>query len=187
MLNISADYGCQLDEIVQQHGIELRPAGRELVGLCPFHNDRHPSFRVNVEKNVWFCFPCSEGGDGIKFIEKLYGVGFKEALKVLGVDGTRPPRRPDPERDRAKLIAAWSSDTSWRVCAALREISDAFYICSLARKETYADRKLIAEHEDALARAWEILCDLDDDLNEPQTAVELWNERETVDAFVDGL
>lgn len=188
MLNNANREHCQIIDIIQSEGIELRPQGRELVGLCPFHADKRPSLRVSPDKNKWFCFPCHEGGDAIRFIEKLHGIGFKDAINLLGIgNGTPPPRRSDPAKREAQQIAERAQDTSRRVCAALREISDSFHICSLARNESYCDKRLIAEHEASLARAWELLCDLDDDLSQPETALELWRSREDIDAFVDAL
>ncbi len=52
-----------LVEIVQAAGVALRRQGKEFTGLCPFHADKHPSFAVNPDKQVWFCHACSEGGD----------------------------------------------------------------------------------------------------------------------------
>jgi hypothetical protein len=180
---------CQIVDVIQSEGIELRPRGRELVGMCPFHGDRRPSLWVNPEKNVWHCFPCGMGGDGIRFIEKLHGVPFKDAIKLLGLNGnsTPPPRRADPARTKAKRIAQWAQDRSRRICQALCEISDEIYMCSLARKEPNADAALIAEHHGSLIRQWAILCDLDNDLNEPENAIELYGNREEIDAFVEGL
>jgi len=63
--------------------VKLRRAGRSLVGLCPFHKEKTPSFHVSPERGTWHCFGCGEGGDGFSFIEKIEGVDFKGALKML--------------------------------------------------------------------------------------------------------
>jgi DNA primase len=63
--------------------VKLHRAGRSLVGLCPFHKEKTPSFHVSPERGTWHCFGCGEGGDGFSFIEKIEGVDFKGALKLL--------------------------------------------------------------------------------------------------------
>jgi hypothetical protein len=189
MLDTSRAADCQIDEIVQAAGIELRRAGKELFGLCPFHADKHPSFAVNPEKNFWYCFACAEGGDAIKFVQKLYGFDFREALGFLGIGKDRFPRPRLLGRaaKEAKQIAAWAQKTSRRVCEALREIGDELRTCSIARGLKRIDLELVAEHEDSLVRQWEILSDLDEDLNEPGSAIELWNDRHVIDAIIEGV
>ncbi len=63
--------------------VKLRRAGRSLVGLCPFHKEKTGSFHVSLERGSWHCFGCGLGGDGFSFIEKIEGVDFKGALKML--------------------------------------------------------------------------------------------------------
>lgn len=63
--------------------VKLKRAGRSLQGLCPFHKEKTPSFHVSLERGTWHCFGCGEGGDGFSFIEKIEGVDFKGALKML--------------------------------------------------------------------------------------------------------
>lgn len=63
--------------------VKLRRAGRSLVGLCPFHKEKTGSFHVSAERGTWHCFGCGLGGDGFSFIEKVEGVDFKGALKIL--------------------------------------------------------------------------------------------------------
>src|SRR3989344_7432091 len=63
--------------------VKLKRAGKSLVGLCPFHKEKTPSFHVSHERGSWHCFGCGLGGDGFSFIEKIEGVDFKGALKIL--------------------------------------------------------------------------------------------------------
>ncbi len=63
--------------------VKLRRAGRSMVGLCPFHKEKTGSFHVSLERGTWHCFGCGLGGDGFSFIEKVEGVDFKGALKIL--------------------------------------------------------------------------------------------------------
>lgn len=63
--------------------IQLRRAGSALKALCPFHNEKTPSFVVSSNWQTWKCFGCGEGGDIFSFVEKIEGVDFYEALQVL--------------------------------------------------------------------------------------------------------
>ena len=69
-------------EIVSPY-VKLTRAGKSLRGLCPFHKEKTPSFHVSPERGTWHCFGCGIGGDGFSFIEKVEGVDFKGALKIL--------------------------------------------------------------------------------------------------------
>lgn len=71
-----------IEEVVGQY-VKLKPAGRNLKGLCPFHNEKTPSFMVSPEKQIAYCFGCHKGGDLFAFIEGVEGVEFKEAVNIL--------------------------------------------------------------------------------------------------------
>jgi len=63
--------------------VSLRRAGRRLVGLCPFHQEKTPSFSVDPEKQLWHCFGCSEGGNVFQFLMKVENLPFAEAAERL--------------------------------------------------------------------------------------------------------
>lgn len=63
--------------------IQLKPAGTNHKGLCPFHGEKTPSFMVSRERQNWHCFGCSKGGDIFSFIQEIEGMEFIEALKFL--------------------------------------------------------------------------------------------------------
>jgi len=63
--------------------ISLRRVGGRLVGLCPFHKEKTPSFSINVEKNVFYCHGCGEGGDVIAFTMGFEHCDFRSAVQVL--------------------------------------------------------------------------------------------------------
>lgn len=72
-----------IDEIVGEQ-VTLRPAGvGSLKGLCPFHDEKSPSFHVRPQVGRWHCFGCGEGGDVISFVQKTDGLGFAEAVEYL--------------------------------------------------------------------------------------------------------
>jgi len=63
--------------------VQLKPAGVNQKGLCPFHQEKTPSFMVSRERQNWHCFGCGKGGDIFTFVEEMEGMEFKEALKFL--------------------------------------------------------------------------------------------------------
>lgn len=71
-----------IEEVVGSY-LTLKRAGANLKGPCPFHNEKTPSFMVNPERQIFKCFGCGEGGDIFTFIEKIEGVDFYNALKIL--------------------------------------------------------------------------------------------------------
>ncbi len=71
-----------LVEIVGAH-VRLKRAGRNFVGLCPFHNEKTPSFSVNPERGFFHCFGCGAGGSAFDFVMRIEGLNFGEALRSL--------------------------------------------------------------------------------------------------------
>jgi len=80
--------------------VGLKRRGRVMVGLCPFHKEKTPSFQVNPDMGVYYCFGCGKGGDLFNFVQEIEGVGFREALEMLadeaGVEIPRYERREQP-------------------------------------------------------------------------------------------
>ena len=73
----------RIEDVVGEH-VTLKNAGvGSLKGLCPFHDERTPSFHVRPQLGYWHCFGCGEGGDVITFIEKINHLGFAEAVEYL--------------------------------------------------------------------------------------------------------
>ena len=69
-------------EVISQY-VHLKRSGRNYFGLCPFHNEKSPSFSVSPDKQIFHCFGCGVGGNVISFISKIEGIGFKEAIENL--------------------------------------------------------------------------------------------------------
>jgi DNA primase len=97
-------------EIVSAH-TELRRSGQRFQGLCPFHDERTPSFSVNATEKVYHCFGCGVGGDVITFVEEKEGLQFGEAVEALadryGVEIEREeedPRAEEARKRRARLV-----------------------------------------------------------------------------------
>ena len=73
-----------LVDLVQSQGIELKAHGKDLIGLCPFHDDRTPSLVITPKMNLWHCMgACSSGGGVIDWTMKIKNVEFLEAVKIL--------------------------------------------------------------------------------------------------------
>ena len=90
-------------EVVSAH-TDLRRQGARWVGLCPFHEERTPSFSVDAQEKLYHCFGCGVGGDTIKFVEEKEGLGFAEAVELLadryGVELEREREDPQAEARR---------------------------------------------------------------------------------------
>ncbi|HEV2242115.1 MAG TPA: DNA primase, partial [Streptosporangiaceae bacterium] len=72
-----------VEEVVGEY-LQLRGAGGgSLKGLCPFHEEKTPSFNVTPARGLWYCFSCTEGGDVIKFVQRIDSLGFAEAVERL--------------------------------------------------------------------------------------------------------
>jgi DNA primase len=92
-------------EVVSAH-TDLRRQGARYTGLCPFHDERTPSFSVEPTEKLYHCFGCGVGGDVIKFVEEKEAVGFTEAVELLadryGVELEREKEDPQAERRRER-------------------------------------------------------------------------------------
>jgi DNA primase len=111
-------------EIISAH-TDLRRQGQRFTGLCPFHEERSPSFSVDPREKLYHCFGCGVGGDVIKFVEEKEGLGFPEAVEALGerygVEVEREAEDPRAEEARKRRARLWE----------LLERTAAFYVTFL--------------------------------------------------------
>lgn len=87
--------------------VQLTKAGRNFLGLCPFHGEKTPSFNVVDDKQFYHCFGCGRSGDVFKFIEDYRGVSFMEAVQIVGDQvgirvQTLPPSQSRPQQADGK-------------------------------------------------------------------------------------
>ena len=76
-----------LDRLAAAHGVQLKQHGADLVGLCPFHEDREPSLVISPKKNLWHCLgACQTGGTVIDWVMRAQGVSFRHAVELLRSD-----------------------------------------------------------------------------------------------------
>jgi len=95
-------------DLISEH-LQLRKAGRNYVGLCPFHQEKTPSFSVNREKQFYHCFGCGEGGNIFGFVMKMDGLNFPDAVRHLAARVGLPAPERDPghsEERKKKLLTA---------------------------------------------------------------------------------
>ena len=106
-------------DVISEH-LNLVKKGREMVGLCPFHDDHRPSLNVNVTKQIFKCFACGAGGDVFKFVQMRENLSFSQAIERLaervGIKlkpktGDSRPRTGDSDVDPNKLakVNEWAA------------------------------------------------------------------------------
>lgn len=86
--------------------VQLKPAGKNMKGLCPFHQDSHPSLIVSEDKGMAWCFACQSGGDIFAFVQQIENITFPEALRLLADKaGVKlPDYSPEKKEKRDTLV-----------------------------------------------------------------------------------
>ncbi|KMY23798.1 DNA primase [Actinobaculum suis] len=129
----------RIDEIVSQY-VTLKPSGMDsFLGLCPFHDEKTPSFHVRPNHGRYHCFGCGEDGDVISFVQKIESIGFVEAVELLArrygielhYEEGGPQRKPGEPR-KIRLIDA-------------HRVAIQFYRRQFATPEAAAARQMLAE------------------------------------------
>ena len=93
----------KIEEVINDF-ISLKKRGINMIGLCPFHNEKTPSFTVSPTKNIYKCFGCGKGGNAVQFIMDHEQMNFPEALRYLAkkfnieIDETKPSKEFEEER-----------------------------------------------------------------------------------------
>ena len=89
--------------------VRLKKQGQRYMGLCPFHNEKSPSFSVDPVQNLYYCFGCRRGGDVFKFVQEIESVGFLDSVRLLadraGIEIREEGASPQADR-RASMHAA---------------------------------------------------------------------------------
>ncbi|HEX7739645.1 MAG TPA: DNA primase [Marmoricola sp.] len=127
----------RIDDVVSQYLTLRNAGGGNLKGLCPFHDEKSPSFNVTPARNVYYCFGCGAGGDVIKFVMEIDGLGFTETVERLAEKSgvvlryeEGGPARPSGGPQRSRLVAANNAAAE-------------FYIAQLATPDAMAARQFL--------------------------------------------
>lgn len=122
LLDVDALKGAiPLEDLVETLGVNLSRQGREMKGLCPFHEEKTPSFTVTPDAQKYYCFGCGASGDHIDFVQDYFNVNFKEAAdRLAGIVGRDSYELPDgaPRQRAAPKKTRTTSDWEFVVPAA---------------------------------------------------------------------
>lgn len=127
---------CDMERIVSGY-LPLKKKGRYLVGLCPFHSEKSPSFYVYPQNQSFYCFGCGAGGDVITFIRRIENLEYMEAVKLLADRcGLELPMDSDQSDERSMLKK--------RVLEINRESARFFHSCLMSEQGRQAYEYLIS-------------------------------------------
>ena len=131
---------CDMERIVSSY-LPLKKKGRYLVGLCPFHSEKSPSFYVYPQNQSFYCFGCGAGGDVITFIRRIENLEYMEAVKLLADRcGLELPMDSDQSDARSMLKK--------RVLEINRESARFFHSCLMSEQGRQAYEYLISRGRD---------------------------------------
>ena len=126
-----------LADLISSYGVNVRQTGGRFMACCPFHQEKTPSFSISPEKGFYHCFGCGESGDAIKFVEKMEGLSFVDAVRKLADRcGVKIEEKVDPEAARRG-----------RLYALMAELAAFYHRCLLKMKEAAVARDYLAKRE----------------------------------------
>lgn len=129
-------------EVVSEY-VQLRRAGANFTGLCPFHAEKTPSFNVNPAREIFHCFGCGAGGNAFSFIMKIEGLSFPEAVKLMA-------RKAGIEIEERQLSQAEKQAQDERqTFQRINELTAGFYRSVLEQKPEGAVARAYLEQRDA--------------------------------------
>lgn len=124
-----------IDTIVKPY-VKLNRHGSSLVGLCPFHSERTPSFSVSPQKNVYHCFGCCRGGDGIHFIMDIENLPFHDAVEKIARDNGITVEYTDKDISEEERIAYQHKES----LIAVNELVQKYFVDRLRIDISYESR-----------------------------------------------
>lgn len=156
---------------IERDGVQFKKQGRHFWALCPLpgHKERTPSFKVDPDRQSFYCFGCKRSGDVITYVQELHGLSFKEALAILGIE-KKPLKSQskaliDTTERRKELLTdfrLWERETRNDIAYILRVIR---HKINLGLSEDEIDLWAPLIHEiDYLKYIYEILCSNDDEI-----------------------
>jgi DNA primase len=138
--------------VISESVPSLKKRGRRYLGLCPFHKEKTPSFNVNPDTGLYHCFGCKESGDAIRFLEKVEGYPFAEAVRALaeraGIPieeerGAAPSEADRHKKERAALYAAMQMAATWYEEQLHEHPLAPYALAELARRELGPDDEAV--------------------------------------------
>jgi len=129
----------RIDDVVREYVTLKAAGGGSLKGLCPFHDERSPSFHVTPSKGMWYCFGCGEGGDVFGFVQKIDHLTFAEVVEKLAV-------RTGVELRYVETGAAVNRQQGQRTrLVEAHRVAAAFYVEQLVSPDAQIGRTFLAE------------------------------------------
>ena len=126
-----------LADLISSYGIQVKTAGASKKACCPFHHEKTPSFNINENRGYYHCFGCGESGDAIKFVQKMDGLTFVEAVKKLAEQcGVKIEEKEDPTAGKRK-----------RLLALMAELAQFYRRCLLKTKEAQLARDYLKSRD----------------------------------------
>ena len=126
-----------LADLIASYGIQIKTAGASKKACCPFHHEKTPSFNINESKGFYHCFGCGESGDAIKFVQKMDGLTFVEAVKKLAEQcGVKIEEKEDPSAGKRK-----------KLLALMAELAQFYHRCLLKMKEAESARAYLKSRD----------------------------------------
>ena len=106
-----------LERLAAARGVKLKRHGKDLIGLCPFHDDREPSLVLTPDKNLWHCLgACQAGGTVIDWVMKAEGVSFRHAVELLRTDLPLSRRAAESEEASPTVDGTEACDAARTQC-----------------------------------------------------------------------
>jgi len=136
-----------VQRLIEAAGIELKTAGKDLLGRCPFHDDHEASLVVTPAKNLWHCFGCGIGGGSIDWVMKQRNVSFRHAVELLRTESS-PPSLAANVGPRARVaLEPLTRDAGAQQL--LDEVIGFYHLTLLASPEAlaYLERRGVADRE----------------------------------------
>ena len=126
-----------LADLIASYGVQVRTAGASKKACCPFHHEKTPSFNINESKGYYHCFGCGESGDAIRFVQKMEGLTFVEAVKKLAEQcGVKIEEKEDPTAGKRK-----------RLYALMLELAQFYHRCLQKTKEAEPARAYLKSRD----------------------------------------
>jgi len=135
-----------LVEVVARH-VELKQKGSNLMGLCPFHHEKSPSFSVSADKQLYYCFGCGKGGGAFQFLMEHDGYSFPEAVEYLAEKvGMELPIENDRDRLKDQQEAAQRKKALNLLAQAADTLAKQLHSQSGVKAKAYIQKRGLPEH-----------------------------------------